>query len=214
MHAHTIQPGEHLDGLCARLGADPAEVWHADDNADLRAQRDDPAVLAPGDVIYLPEPAETPVALSLHTTNRYSAQLPMVPVRLRLHQGDEALANEPYEVEGAEPPITGTTDGDGVIGLQLPATTERAVVQLTQRDLQLQVLVGHLDPVSSESGVRARLQNLGYLPTDPRRDLLNEQARRAQLERAIRSFQRDQDLQVTGEIDEQVRAALREEQGA
>ena len=131
MRAHVVQPGEHMRGLCARIGADPDEVWNADENSELRQRRDDPNVLAPGDVIYLPEPVEQPLPLQLYTSNSYTAHVPTIPVHLRLRQGGEPVADEPFEVEGTTPLIDGTTDGDSILEFELPATRREAVVHMT-----------------------------------------------------------------------------------
>jgi N-acetylmuramoyl-L-alanine amidase len=214
MQPHVIQPGEHLLGLCARLGADPDEVWNASENSELRELRSDYNVLAPGDVVFLPEPSEEPLALDLHRTNRYQARVPTMPLALRLREGSEAIANEPFRIDCTEPPIEGTTGGDGSVDVELPATTAEATLILTGRNERLRLMVGHLDPTERTAGVRARLQNLGYFPAHPRPGPATPQARADELAHALRDFQRDRRLEVTGELDDNTRRALSEQHGA
>ena len=58
---------------------------------------------------------------------------------------------------------------------------------------QYSILLGHMDPIGCESGLYARLQNLGYLPNASPTD--------AEAKDAILSFQADHDLDETGVAD-------------
>jgi len=209
MRAHIVQPGEHLAGICARIGATPDDVWNAPDNEELRELRQDGSLLAPGDLLYLPEPVEEPVALQANTTNRYRAQVATMRVPLRLHDGNEPMANEPYRVEGVMPALRGATDGEGSITLELPATTQDVTLVLPERERRLRLMIGHLDPHDTASGVRARLTNLGYFPlASPPLGAESEV-----LAAAIAAFQRDNDLPETGELDDDTRDQLDERHG-
>jgi N-acetylmuramoyl-L-alanine amidase len=71
----------------------------------------------------------------------------------------------------------------------------------------LELAFGGLDPITELSGIRARLQHLGYLrgPVDGASD--------AGTERALRAFQEAQGLEVTGVVDDATRDRLREAHG-
>jgi hypothetical protein len=171
-------------------------------------------MLAPGDVLHLPDPVETRRTLRAQSTNRYKAHVPTVTVRMRLHEGAGTVSNEPYRIEGITPPMEGTTDVDGNLSLELPATMGEVVVTFTQRDQQLVVMLGHLDPLETDDGLVGRLTNLGFLPSHPAPRPPSADARRAEIAEAVCRFQRSRDLPITGEIDDATRDALRESQGA
>jgi peptidoglycan hydrolase-like protein with peptidoglycan-binding domain len=68
--------------------------------------------------------------------------------------------------------------------------------------------LGQLDPYDSISGVQARLNNLGYGAGEVDGRL------NARTERALRQFQRQQKLEITGRIDEKTCDKLRELNGS
>lgn len=218
MRAYVIRPGDDLSSLAARNGFDPEEVWDDDHNADLRARRPDPEVLAPGDVIYLPEPAETACHLAAGTSNRYRAVVPKRRVDLVLTAGgSEPFANEPYEVRGLRRPISGRSDGQGAVTLELPAHLRQVELFLPEQETSVILRIGHFDPETTNSGVRTRLANLGYLAA---RDVAPPAFRSVagetsahELAAAVRAFQRDHGLDDTGELDDGTRASILQAHG-
>jgi len=120
------------------------------------------------------------------------------------------LANAPYRlaVGGAE--VKGTTDGAGVIRATVPAAAEHAT--LTLADWTLPLLIGHLDPMPKGpneglSGVQGRLRNLGYEPGVIDGTLTDE------TRSAIRAFEQDNSLPVTGQISQALKDKLRARYG-
>ena len=69
------------------------------------------------------------------------------------------------------------------------------------------LLIGFLDPIAERSGVLARLVNLGYL-LDPSGAPDPEE-----LELAIEEFQADNQMNPSGQLDEQTRSALHDAYG-
>ena len=55
MRPYVVRQGDYLTGLADRHGFDPKQVWEDQRNAELRAERPSPEVLAPGDIVFLPE---------------------------------------------------------------------------------------------------------------------------------------------------------------
>jgi N-acetylmuramoyl-L-alanine amidase len=104
--------------------------------------------------------------------------------------------------------IEGETDEDGLLECRVPADTTRAQLTVepgTANETTYELMVGHLNPLSTVSGAKQRLTNLGFLPVD---DTSEETT--AELEAAVRHFQRQRGLPVTGELDEDTRSALQE----
>ncbi|MFC1792330.1 peptidoglycan-binding protein, partial [Planctomycetota bacterium] len=71
-------------------------------------------------------------------------------------------------------------------------------------DLEL----GHMNPVSETSGVKARLHNLGY-DCGPVDETMDEKT-----VEAIKAFQQDVGLSTSGELDQATRDALVREHGS
>jgi hypothetical protein len=89
-------------------------------------------------------------------------------------------------------------------------------VRFPEHDKTFTVLVGHLDPVSEPSGVKARLTHMGYLhppahehfALDTRGETVSEEDSDARTAVAVRDFQKAQQIDVTGIVDDVTRAAL------
>lgn len=214
MRPYVIRQGDHLLGLAARFNFDADEVWNSDDNRNLREHRATPNVLLPGDILYIPEPEPEPRAtIESHTTNRYTARSVGVPIRVVLRHGGEVLANEACVVTSLTPSFATQTDGEGLLELEVPHHLDVVRVRVPARHLELALRVGHLNPISEPSGVRARLENLGFLLPQrrlgaDRSSAHNEDAERIRLSRALAFFQLSRELEPTGNLDDETRDAL------
>jgi hypothetical protein len=219
MRAHIVQQGEHLAGLAARMGFDAEEVWNHAANEELRSQRRSPQILAPGDILYVPDPGPPDTGyLEARTQNRYVASVPRLEVRMHMAWGpDEPIANEPFVVHGLAQPVEGTTGGDGLARFEIPAFAQHLRIELPAQGVSMPVDVGYLDPVDRRSGLRARLAAQGYLDD---RDLLDPNANVGTdqidegLGRAVRALQRDRGLEESGEVDDATREALEGSHGS
>ncbi len=221
MRAVIIRQGDHLAGLAARLGFDADEVWQHERNAELRERRDNPQVLSPGDILYVPDPPANALTLQPNTENRYRAPQPALRIALVVDDGSGRLANAAYRLEGLSSPREGTTDGDGSLEEWVPPRTrEVRLVFPEHEDLTMTLPLGHLDPIEQTSGTWDRLEALGYLASitlaDPSalEEVLDVDERNRRLAAALRTFQSDRDLEQTGTLDDETRAALEEAHGA
>lgn len=212
MRAYVVQRGEDLASIGARLGFDPEAVWSLPENRELRDLRRDPGVLAPGDVLRVPEPESATLPLTAGADNPFEAEVPSLRMHLALRSGGVIpLANEPYRVEGLARPLTGTTDGDGVADFRLPAHVREVRVVVVRTGVSTVLRIGELDPVEERTGLEQRLYRLGLLREEPSGERSIDDDL---LARALRRFQRTRGLEVTGEADEATRRALVEEHGS
>src|SRR5262245_52541008 len=118
LKAHVVKPGEYLASLAHRFGFDADTIWADPKNKELADKRD-PNVLAPGDILFFPQEDEsalgTIIKIICEDLNPFAATVPTVPVELVFvdHEG-KPIANEPFEVIGASaPPAPPTTGADG-----------------------------------------------------------------------------------------------------
>ncbi|MCB2230515.1 peptidoglycan-binding protein [bacterium] len=206
MPDHEVQQGECLSSIAHQHGIqDWRQLWEHPDNAELRTQRD-PHILKPGDIVKIPD--STGPTFSGHSGERGDFRLTQAPpTELRLNLTDNF--GEPYEqkefrVEVGGETIDGRTDQNGQLRCQIPPDAETATVTLwydssTQHPDRKQVWeldLGYLDPVEEISGVQARLRNLGF-PIDEINGELDERT-----QRALKLFQAESQIPITGEIDE------------
>lgn len=203
---YMIRVGDHLSAIAAAHGfGDFKTIWEDPDNSELRAAREDPHVLAPGDLLVIPDRVvrERPCA----TGRAHRFVLTRAPLSLRIRVED--LRGEPlggaevrFAVEGAEE--ESTTDGDGVVARRIAPEARRGALATPETEYELHI--GALDPVSEPAGMLSRLSNLGYDV-----DALDE-GDDEELRFSVACFQRDRGLPVTGEPDD-VRADLLEAHG-
>lgn len=208
---HVVRQGEFLAVIAQRLGLAASAIWDDPDNADLRARRPNPDMLAPGDVLHIPDGDEPdPLPVTAQATNRYVAKVPRVKVCLHLNGADGPLVDEPYAVVGLPTPLDGRTDSQGKVEFEAPLGLREVRVILAQLDREHVVRIGDLDPLDEASGVRQRLEQLGYygfaLGEATRHPLPRRDDRDAD---ALRAFQRDHGLAPNGIADGPTRDALR-----
>ena len=81
-------------------------------------------------------------------------------------------------------------------------TAAEALLRADEREATLHI--GHLDPIDSDTGVRARLQNLGYRIEDDTDDAVRL---------GVEEFQVEHGLWVDGVVGPNTRGKLEEEHG-
>ena len=107
--------------------------------------------------------------------------------------------------------IEGSTDGKGWIRGKIPgwATEGTLKLWLNPEDpdavIQWPVKLGHLDPLETTSGVKGRLNNLGYYCGE-----VNE-VEDERYDASVRQFQEDHGLVVDGIVGPKTRAKLKSE---
>jgi putative peptidoglycan binding protein len=198
---HVVSEGECLASIAWAYGFHPETVWSDPGNQQLRTLRGDGYVLQPGDVITVPDLRAKSVGRAAGGTHRFRRLA--VPEKLNVALLDAAGAPRPnvawkLAVDGL-PEQSGVTDGDGKLQAWIPpAATEGTLTIADEPPLLLRL--GHLRPVDTEAGVRARLANLGHLRS------VDDDA--AALREAIIRFQQSASLTPTGTMDADSRAAL------
>jgi hypothetical protein len=195
---------------------DPADVWDHSGNADLRERRAE-GTLLPGDLVTIPTPMERPsFAVSAGNSYRFTAMVPLHDLHLALTEGGEAQANTRYTAECDGVRHEGTTDGSGHVTIPVRPSTRFVTLTLHHEagegedeghDEVLRIEVGGLDPGDELTGIQARLRNLGHSP-GPIDGEMGPRTRRA-----IETFQRDEGLQVTGELDDETMQRLDDRHG-
>ena len=205
---HIVRAGECLSELAYRRATSAKAVWTHPKNAELRAARPNPEVLAPGDLIWLPaEPSQSAFDVWPGMTLNAFATIPTRTIAIRLIDEDGTpVANEGFRVAGGKALPPAMTDEAGHALFEVPLTTREAVLILPSRHMQLVVKPGRLDPLCTLAGAVGRLQNLGYGAHDL--DALSSAEREEYATFVLAWFQREQGLPATGTLDEATRAAL------
>lgn len=208
MTVHVVQQSEHLSGIASKYGfGDYQTIWSHPANADLRNTRADPHVLLPGDQVVIPDKGQKTEQRDTGALHRFVTT--RKPLKLRLILKDcngKPIANTPCRLDVEDQSWQLTTDGDGLISQVIAKDARKG--QLSWADTTVQLLIGHLDPVSEISGWRARLNNLGYNAGDA------EDPTDLKLRSAIEQFQHEIGLDRDADCGPQTQAALLKAHGS
>jgi hypothetical protein len=203
-----VRQGECLSKIADRYGFFWDALWNHERNAELKEKRKNPNVLMAGDQVFIPEKRIKEESGS--TGQVHTFRLKGVPVRLKLRLDNsrgEARAGVPYALDVDGKKFTGTTGADGLVSVVVPPQSAKAHLRL-QTGEEWMLDLGYMNPTDYTSGVQARLKNLGYYTGE-----LNGQLDDA-LREALRDYQGNAGLSVTGEPDDATRAALLSEHGS
>jgi hypothetical protein len=203
---HRVAEGECLQSIAFLYGFFPDTIWNAPENEALVALREHPSVLLPGDDLVIPD--RVPRSETVGTGRRHRFRRRGVPATLRVRLGEDGVpkANRPYllRVDGVERQGVTTADGEVREAISPAAKLAEIVLEPGEDGEQIYTIhLGRLLPVATPGGVRDRLANLGHLLPESL-ELEGEAAARA-LRIALRQFQQESDLEVTGVADDATR---------
>lgn len=191
-------------------------LWNLPENADLKSLRKNPNVLMAGDIVYIPDLRPKRVTGTAGARHRFVKKGVPEIFRMRLmNSKNRPRANIDYVIVIDGIARRGKTDANGRIQESIPpnAKTGKLTVpappdgRRKPKPLVIKLLLGHLDPVSEISGVKARLANLGFYhgPIDANLD--------AGTARAISAFQKKKGLPENGLVDSATKALLQKAHG-
>jgi len=206
---HTVKEGDTLISIAHAHGfRDWRSIWDHAGNAALRGKRANPQVLYAGDVVHVPDP--DPRAFRASTERRHTYKLKKLQAYFSVRLVDETgrpFADKRYVLSVGKDRFDGVTSADGWLSHAVDPTVSEGELTLFRSgdgdSFAWKVKIGHLDPVSEVSGVKARLKNLGYKVAEVDGNL------DADTRAALKEFQQNAGLpSPSGEIDEPTRAAL------
>jgi len=221
---YEIQQGDYLAKIASDHGlASWQTIYNAPGNAELRALRPNPNVLQPGDRVLIPDVAATTFSIGTGAVHTFMLKRPPVGLRILVRDADgQPLPLRKYQLEidgkvrtrrrDSAPEVAGFDPRNLVAGLiheQLDSPATKGSLKLwltdenaTEPDHAYDLDIGHLDPVSSASGLQARLNNLGFVCGEVDGQL------GGRTEHAVRAFQQHHELEVTGRADDRTMKLL------
>lgn len=206
MPEYMVHLGDCINSIAYDNGLFWETVWNHPANAKLKVERKDPNILLPGDSVFVPDKRIKREPRPTDQHHKFVLRGVPAKLSLRITVNDEPRRNEPYVLTIDGRTRRGMTDGDGNISVPiLPnAQSGRLVVGTGANALEFQLGLGHLNPIETVSGVKARLNNLGYPCGEPD-EVWTEEAKRA-----LAAFQSGKGLPATGVVDGATRQMLRQ----
>ena len=210
MPDHTVQQGDCISSIAQQHGFFWQTLWDHPNNASLRAARQCPNVLMPGDVVHIPEREEKQEAGVTEKRHPFRKKGTPAKFRIQIMVNDVPRANERYTLEIDGQTFQGTTDADGRLNRSIPpdARSGRLVVGLPPNQDEFPLNLGSIDPVDQVTGTQQRLRNMGYYAGEIDGEMGPD------IEAALRLFQQKRGLPVTGQLDGATRARLQEIHGS
>jgi len=199
---HEVQPGECISSIAYEYGFFWETIWNHPNNAQLKKTRKDPNILAPGDLVFIPDKRLKDERRPTEQMHRFRVKSVPAKLRLQLFEGEVPRSNQTYELWINEKKVTGKTNANGVLTASIPPNATEGDLIIGPHREHYTLLFGYLNPVSDLSGVQARLNNIGYNCGEADGQM-NEDT-----ENALKAFQARFGLTETGVVDGPTRDKL------
>ncbi|RMH10686.1 MAG: hypothetical protein D6695_10960 [Planctomycetota bacterium] len=160
---HIVEQGEYLSLIALNYGlASWRDIYDHPDNAEFRRLRPDPNLIYPGDVVFVPSPEQAEYEGATEQRHRFRHTGPRRSVRIYFKDlFGESLINEPYRLKlDGQDWTEDQTDGEGMVYLEVPMSCRHAKFEIAGYEHDF--MFSQLDPVTTVSGIQARLNHLGY----------------------------------------------------
>ncbi len=211
----VIKQGEHVPRIAAEAGfIDFKTIWDHAQNARLKELRQNPCVLNPGDILFVPETEQRQESRATTHTHRFVRQKQTIMLRLKVQDllGQPIPPGSRCRLKVERERYSLTLGGEGLVEQEIPIAAENGSLEVhaqqagangevATRTLAFTLKIGHLDPVEEDSGMRARLNNMGYMAGFSQTD-------EKQLKWAVEEFQCDNDMEVNGQSDDPATQAM------
>jgi N-acetylmuramoyl-L-alanine amidase len=211
---YAVQQGDHLAKIAKTFGfSDWQTIWKHPNNADLKNKRQNPNVLYPGDLIFIPDNQSREESCSTDKKHIFVKKASDLKLRLTLRdQYEKPIANASCILILGGKSVTVKTDGKGKIEADIQPDDHEGILIIQDPETPfdstpISFKIGDLDPVDETSGQVARLNNLGYFAGDL------EQPDPAAFQSAVEEFQCDNSLTVDGICGPMTQAKLKKEHG-
>jgi len=192
---HQVRKGDDISSIAAKHGFTIDTLWNDPANKDLKDKRKDPDVLNPGDIVIVPDKRQKEETIQTEQRHRFRKKGTTARLKIQLMDDNTPKANAKYTLQVDGHFIEGTTNGDGFVDESIQANAKQGWL-LCEGEDPIPLSFGALDPINTVKGVQDRLMNLGY-------DCSGELGRpKAKTKQAIEQFQQDNNLTVTGKIDQ------------
>jgi N-acetylmuramoyl-L-alanine amidase len=240
---HEIGPGDCINSIALEHGFFPDTLWNHGSNSELKQKRKDPNVLFPGDKLHIPDIEIKEVSKATEKRHRFRRKGVPAKLHLRFlkpkdvpppeeepagggeddcstfnepdpakapAQEMEPIANAPYKLDIEGVVTEGQSDGDGQVKVSIPPNAANGIITFYPGKPEERVIplsLGGMDPVDTIIGARKRLDNLGYRCSTQENEVTPE------LKDAVAGFQKDNDLDVNGELNDATKDKLKEKHG-
>jgi N-acetylmuramoyl-L-alanine amidase len=208
MPMHVVSQGECLSSIAKKYGLSGwLRIYDDSHNSALKLRRPDPNIIHPGDQWYVPDPEQRRESCATDQQHSFVLKGHGTMVELLVEDGaGRPLRKAPYRLKVGDKVYEGVSDRDGRVKHQIESDEASGTLTVFADGggYSWDLAMGHLDPLDEISGTQGRLKNLGYYEEEITAALDQATAD------ALKLFQSDHELEITGELDDATRAKLAE----
>ncbi|MDX2146460.1 MAG: peptidoglycan-binding protein [Planctomycetota bacterium] len=202
---YVVQDGDSIESIAFQKGLFWETIWNDPQNESVKTERKSPNHLMPGDKLHVREIETKEESGATEQKHRFKRKGVPSCIHLQFMDEGKPRANQKYVLTVDGEKKEGSTDGDGMVSLMLsPAARSASVVVGTDPGDEYELKLRALWPVSTVTGIQARLRSLGFYEGDIDGKI------GPQTRAAIRLFQEEQKLDVDGIAGPQTQAKLKE----
>jgi hypothetical protein len=165
MGQHKVVQGDCVSSIAETNGFFWETLWNLPENTQLKELRKDPNILLPGDLLYVPDKRPKEVSEPTNQVHKFRVKNVPAKVKIRILRDAEPRVGEKYVlmIDGVEKK-RGAIPSDGYVEVPIiPIASEGKLVIGDDDDQEEYVLqLGYLDPIDTVTGVKARLNNIGF----------------------------------------------------
>ncbi len=207
MPTYKVKAGDCIASIAAKFSSTLEALWDAPGNQELRNLREDPFVLLEGDEVHIPEPQDKQVSVTPGGRHVFVVHNLRCDFEVTLRLNDRLRTGVAWVLEVDGERLEGTTGEDGTVRASIPARARTGTLRLPETDDEFPISFGDLDPADTTRGIQSRLTSLAYY-----RHRIDGDAG-PWTARALRAFQIDEELPITGKVDAATIERLRERYG-
>jgi hypothetical protein len=165
MKDHQVEQGECLSSIADAHGFFWQTLWNHPQNAELKKKRTDPNVLLPGDVVHIPDKRLREERVTTGEVHRFRMKNIPAKLQLQILRDAEPRVGETFVLSIDKVEVQrGTIPASGHIEISmLPQSCQGELIIGEGENAERYILqLGHLDPIDTISGVKARLNSIGF----------------------------------------------------
>jgi hypothetical protein len=213
---YEVKQGDYVSKIAKDKGfMDYKAIWNHPKNASLKQERKSPNLLLPGDSLHIPDKEIREESCSTDSKHTFKAKIEPLKLAIKVQDMTEKpVAGKPCQLRIAGSPDLPnlSTDGDGIVKREIKPDAQNGTLIVRDSNLPVNLsvtlLVGHMDPVKTVTGQKARLNNLAY-NAGPVNNIVT-----LQFKSAVEEFQCDHGITpVTGECNAATQAKLEDVYG-
>lgn len=202
---YKVKQGDSICSIAFEHGLFPDTIWNDAKNSSLKQERKDPNVLYPGDVVYVRDKEEKQASCANEQRHHFRRKGVPARFKLQLLRNNKPRKREKYVIDIEGQTYEGVTDSKGWLDHTVSPDAQKATLMLDDGDETYEILLGHLDPPAKPVGIQERLKNLGnYFGKI-------DGVMGPDTEDALKAFQADKGLNVTGQADQTTIDALQKD---